>query len=467
MSSGKTIKKAVLVVAIAGYALLAFVAGMTPTSSKANTFPNANAPYQIPLDESPKEQALYLYEVLKEHDYSKLEIHLRRYVPELRKIDEEDIEPLDDIVTLALTATNPEVSEAFDLMIKGGRRGWGSFNTELQILFWLAEQNEFKKDDTLAQAIAMTHGLYVSIGTKEVKEAVRKDTKELLDFFRETSEWQKENFDYDLDKYPLETLVSLAWRGNRTMKSGIPWSKLSLTKYSGSSLPNVVYEKTTVSTATLRAMRKEAARLGWLSQDVNITASRMENYFFGWGSTEHWTFIEPPNNERDEQGYITTDNVDYQFNVNYLLGGRGHGDCGAETALVDSWLKSLGIATICTWRYVKKKGISVWGHREGSFASHEHVLYFDPESETWRATKLQYSSSWPGVFDSGPIQNWIFLPPVNQRAYLRYYSRETSSSIGKGNMLHVIDDIEVGKLRELYQMGIPTSDLKEWILYDR
>ncbi len=159
MSSDNIVRKAVLGLTIGGFTLLTLVIAIAHADSTTNVFPNPGVPYQIPVDEFPKEQALYLYEVLKEYDYAQLEIHLRRYVPELRKIDEEDIEPLDDIVTLALTARNPEVREAFDLMTKGGRRGWGSFNTQLQILFWLAEQNEFDKDDTLAQAIAVVNGL--------------------------------------------------------------------------------------------------------------------------------------------------------------------------------------------------------------------------------------------------------------------------------------------------------------------
>lgn len=75
---------------------------------------------------------------------------------ELRKLPElTNATAVAKITYLALNATNPEVKEAFELMIKGGTpdpRDFSyavpSYNTELQVLYWLACQNEFKKDDT-------------------------------------------------------------------------------------------------------------------------------------------------------------------------------------------------------------------------------------------------------------------------------------------------------------------------------
>jgi len=84
------------------------------------------------------------------------------------------------ITYLAMNATNPEVKEAFELMMKGGTPSPGDFsytvpdyNTELQVLYWLACRNELKQDDTLALSIAMVHGLWVTMGDQQVREAVK------------------------------------------------------------------------------------------------------------------------------------------------------------------------------------------------------------------------------------------------------------------------------------------------------
>jgi hypothetical protein len=117
---------------------------------------------------------------------------------ELRKLpDFSNATAVAKIAYLALNATNPEVKEAFELMMKGGTPDPRDFtytvpnyNTELQVLYWLALQNEFKKDDTLALALAMVNGLWITMGDDQVRDAVIKDTDGLLSFGRETAELQ-------------------------------------------------------------------------------------------------------------------------------------------------------------------------------------------------------------------------------------------------------------------------------------
>ncbi len=87
---------------------------------------------------------------------------------ELRKLPElTNATAVAKITYLALNATNPEVKEAFELMIRGGTPDPGdysyqvpNYNTELEVLYWLANRIEFKRNDVLTQAIAMTHGLW-------------------------------------------------------------------------------------------------------------------------------------------------------------------------------------------------------------------------------------------------------------------------------------------------------------------
>jgi len=133
------------------------------------------------------------------------------------------------ITFLALNATNPEVKEAFELMIKGGTPDLGDFkyrvpeyNTQLQVLYWLASQNEFKRDDTLVLALATANGFWVTIGDEEVRQAVKRDTGNLLPYFRETNELQKRRGHPLLEDYPLEAKICLTWTANAAPYGFVP-----------------------------------------------------------------------------------------------------------------------------------------------------------------------------------------------------------------------------------------------------
>jgi hypothetical protein len=130
------------------------------------------------------------------------------YVPlarELRELpDSSNATAVAQIVYLALNATissrpsGPEVKEALELIIRGGTPSRSdfsyavpSYNTELQVLYWLASSTQFKRDDTLALAIAMSNGFWVTVGDDQVRNAVKNDTSSLLAFLRETDAHQE------------------------------------------------------------------------------------------------------------------------------------------------------------------------------------------------------------------------------------------------------------------------------------
>ena len=97
---------------------------------------------------------------------------------ELRELpDSSNATAVAQIVYLALNATissrpsGPEVNEALELIIRGGTPSRSdfsyavpSYNTELQVLYWLASSTQFKRDDTLALASAMSNGFWVTVG---------------------------------------------------------------------------------------------------------------------------------------------------------------------------------------------------------------------------------------------------------------------------------------------------------------
>jgi hypothetical protein len=148
-----------------------------------------------------------------------------RYVQlatELRKLpDLGNATAVAKITYLALNARNPEVKEAFQLMMFGGTpapqdltyvQSVSNFNTEPEVLYWLACQNRFKEDDTLVLATAMTHGLWVTMGDWDVMQAVHKDVSDFLVFLRTIADVQRERGYFNLESYPLEAKICLAWR---------------------------------------------------------------------------------------------------------------------------------------------------------------------------------------------------------------------------------------------------------------
>jgi len=118
-------------------------------------------------------------------------------LPEYNQNNLQSIKALEDIIFLAKSSEqyekfedrfipkkiskSREVYEGFELMLKCGilEKGYFSYevpdyNTELQCLWCLVEQNEFKDYDTLAKAIAMNHGSFITMETDKVKNSVKR-----------------------------------------------------------------------------------------------------------------------------------------------------------------------------------------------------------------------------------------------------------------------------------------------------
>jgi hypothetical protein len=114
-------------------------------------------------------------------------------------------------------------------MMKGGTPDPRDFkspvpdhNTELQVLYWLACQSEFKKDDTLALEISLVNGIWVATGLDEAGSAVRNDTAQVLSYFREMSRLQQDRSYPNLESYPLEAKTCLVSTGGYSTVRGGP-----------------------------------------------------------------------------------------------------------------------------------------------------------------------------------------------------------------------------------------------------
>ena len=388
------------------------------------------------------------------------------------------------ITYLALNATNPEVKEAFQLMIKGGTPAPGdfkyavpNFNTELEVLYWLALQNEFKKDDTLALAIAMDHGIYVTMGTGEVRQAVLKDSNDLLRFFRETNERQKTNDEPQLEDYPLEAKVALAWRGSWTASpEGGPFSLSSnsngcggacvhqSTDFTSRKVELFHYNWNMVSLDTLRSLRALIEKNGWYRGSVTRTVNFLDGYFFNgvWGMPNgHWNFTDSWDSKITIDGVEVASrnfvNVNFQYRY-FLEHGYGIGVCQEEATFVDALLKSYGIASLPDgWEKVTN------GQVEGDGA----VLYFDPPSSTWKGAELR-STKWNNNTGSTLTGYSVLKPPVIQPQFLRWHRNPEEANnlpVYVANSRHW----EVITFQEMYNDltgGIGTSIIKNWLLYE-
>jgi hypothetical protein len=367
---------------------------------------------------------------------------------ELRKLpDLTNATAVAKITYLALNATNPEVKEAFQLMIKGGTPSQSdfsytvpSYNTELQVLYWLACQNEFKKDDTLALAIAMVNGLWVTMGDEQVSQAVYNDTSQLLRFFRETNELQQQRGYWQLEDYPLEAKLCLAWTGNIALARDYNGADLGVPKFRNQRYPIEAYEWVAVSPQTLRDMRREAlssvdrlgspiAKVDWSSKDTGDSIRKLEEYFIFSG--KQYTHLET-----DDPAYLAlirnpidgilvesdqVRGVNWQFYERYMKGQKWVGDCTAAAAWLDGWAKSMGIATDFWWRGAWVKDFQdnvVW-------RPHGDILFYDPPEHKWYAYPEHFNPLNPfnPTFSEFETPNdkyflHIWKMPVDQRGIL-------------------------------------------------
>jgi hypothetical protein len=389
-------------------------------------------------------------------------------------VSDVDIEALSDIYLLWKNAKNPEVEEAFKLIVIDGiyqkigvRYQVPKYNTELEILFWLAEQNEFKQDDTLALAIAMVNGLYVSLGNDEVKNAVNKDVNDLLVFFRETDDWQKERQIYQLEDYPIEAKIALAWLGNDLGRGGHMHYKLISGGYSSKNPINIHsflmnqykpinladYKWQTVDIETLRKMREFLYQNKMIYRDVSFFVSELEEYLYFSGARNHWVFTEPNDKMIDVDNEKTVNhnmnNADFEFQ-NLLKCGWGIGVCDDEMVLVDAFLKSCGIPSIAMVR--------TYGKKDGS--NHTHILYYEHKSNTWKAYLKQ--------INVGLSLNWnvyIFKPPIKRYNYFKDHQDSNQLYIKLLNTYYRILKADGWEISKMIISGIPTSEMKQWFLY--
>jgi hypothetical protein len=419
--------------------------------------------------------------------YPELASELKK-LPELAplNVNEKSLEGLEDIYGLLLTAkpyTNyndrfksdipkeNETWEAFELMIAGGTPDpkdytypVPNYNTELQALLWIAEQNEFKKNDTLAQSIAMDNGLYITIGDEQVKRAVYKDMNDLIGFFRETNLWQLENGYYLLENYPLEAKIALAWTGNQTP---VYAKTHSLSFFMDKPLDIKSYNWNTVSISTLRKMKDIAEQKKWLSKNVVETIGNIENYFYfnrGYSNSTHWNFTSPGSRrdkwiivDGERVGNFFVGNMDYLFN--YFSGhDQSFGGCNDEASWVNTWGIAIGIATYPLQLL-----------RIDLLTSHNFLIYYSPQTSSWTSYNKQLDFWWAPMDDKMIFS--IFRPPISLSGYPGYIRHwedplyDDSIYVDNKSYSLIERGIEIKSIKEMISLGILSTQIKQWLFY--
>jgi hypothetical protein len=416
--------------------------------------------------------------------YPELANELRK-LPEVYENTQQSQIAIQRIATLALQSTDPEVKEAFQIILRGGTSpplsytvpGW---NTELQALYWLAEQNEFKENDKLAQAIAMANGIWISLGTDEVRQAVYTDINDLLNFFRETNEIQKgfsdNQHDYQLEHYPLDALVALAWTGNDLGRGGhIHYCLISKSNCIPSDVPLNIhhfiengirnvnlkdYQWNTVSVQTLREMGQTVSDQQWLGVDLTQTVDNLESYFYVGPNAPgfdfaHWTFTEPNDGFIVVNGETTINhnmnNANFEFQ-HFTETHGGIGVCDDNMATINAFLKSRGIASTALVR--------TYGTVDG--LNHTHAIYFDPISKAWKANQSELMT---GFSDAGFSTNWnvyIFKPPVLQHNYFQTQPDSKQTFMIMLDLYYKMLGIGSDKVTEMFSNGAPSSIVQDW-----
>jgi hypothetical protein len=382
---------------------------------------------------------------------------------ELRKLpDLTNATAVAKITHLALNGTNPEVKEAFDLMIEGGTPDPRDFkytvpkyNTELQVLYWLALQNEFKKDDTLALAIAMVNGLWVTMGDNQVREAVKKDTSDLLAFFRETNEIQKARGYPHLEDYPLEAIIILVDRTAKFPENQVNTVEIGLLNKRIASIDE--YEMSNVSLETLRKARDFLNSKNLVGNNPTDTFSNIEKYFYMTleytevfsPSRSHWRYIDWREPEAKEVG---RGDVDRQFRY-FWNNGYFRGGCADNAQVVNAFGMSVGIPVNMVYRIDMKTG-----------GDHAFPIYYEPISKTWRGYYGDVSLGAPSDYSQPQVVN-IFRPPVQQKGYLDWSWVDRRGYVNAGFFAYT----ELASFREFLRLlsreGITTGQMKQWLLY--
>lgn len=415
---------------------------LSSTSSKSVTTTTATTQWVNIGEVKPVSYYLSLLESNGTSPYVQLAAELRK-LPDLSNAT-----AVATITYLALNASNPEVEEAFQLMVKGGAP---SYNTELEALYWLATRNQFKKDDTTALAIVMVDGLYITIGNDQTRNQVRVDDDVMLNAAREISKWQKQmGMPYNLENYPLIAKLCWAWRGG--MSPNVPTrTQFTLTsdKYQSQKLDLFGYKWMTSDPNKMSEKRTWLINNGLVKSSITGTEQAIERYLY-FPRGPHWMYSNGKQNLPDVvvngvtiPGSWGINNPDLEFE-NLVTNGYGIGNCRDEAITADALLKSIGIA-------------SDFMENTVSCDSHTFAIFFDPARNVWTVSEDQIDVEREFA---GMDLFYIFVPPFDQHSYLKAWAvNQPQPHLFAGNQYYMKFFDAFQTVRDMLTAGIPSTTL--------
>jgi hypothetical protein len=364
------------------------------------------------------------------------------------------------IIDLALNATNQEIKDAFDLMVKCGTPNQKDFahavpswNVQVWGLYHLAEDIGFERDDVIALSIAIVDGVFRVVGDDQVRSQVRRDGSNMLRFSRNVMTWQKDRGMIPLSHLPLDAALHWAWRGTTTMcrsgKAAYGGGPYPLQAFVRKKMTIDAYLWDTIGPNTLRDMAADAERLGWCkSCNIDSIVGVIEDYLYFSKGQVNWeyhyvkmdgTSDTISNVDGVDVEFGEVQNTDWLYYQRFKKGLPGVGCCVAETAFVDAWLKSVGISCNSIGRAPKY----------ARYTGHGHAIYYDPILGVWKAYDRQVQL---GLTSNGRALDVqvlrIRVLPINC-VFDRYYVLE----------------MDLGQIRSMFvQVGVSSAKIKEWLL---
>ena len=392
----------------------------------------------------------YLLNLLDGHTYQSLAVELSE-LPQLRSADQNTVEALADIVNLALNATDSRVRTAFDWMLADGNP-W-----KLHALYRLARVDEFEPNDRLALMVANEFG-YWALLTSEDPDVPLQDAPKMLSQGRQASDLQESlGWSYTLRDLDNCSLAVWAWTGNYSASGGRVFPlrhnpQLSVKAYAWNSID--VEE-------TLSEMRQVALKRGWVGSSPTETIGRIEYYFYfdrgpQGGNSSHWQYASDANGhqliEVDGMQVANHDlnNVDFVWN-HYMRTGKGIGECGDNTILVDAIAKSLGIPVTQVIRQATDSERVLDSHMFPLYRAANTWTAYDKELDIGSGSQLQYTV-------------YVGRPPMNQNGYLDYWLEEPHRVRWFGNMYFTLEgQLNTRQIKKIFGEGVPSGEVESWL----
>ena len=191
---------------------------------------------------------------------------------------------------------------------------------------------------------------------------------------------------------------------------------------------------------------------GFILASTSETVTYLERWLYSPDFGVHWEYASGDDMILvDGFPHVNHDigNPDFTFN-DLLEDDVAVGDCGDETTIVGALLSSIGIPSMPVAMQAKNGSLS-----------HYWVMYYEPETNTWKAFKDHLNAFIDKPF---ALHYYTYRPPVRYPGFLNYAWHGTGDArYWDGGMVHR-QELTPEQIKQMLSSGIPTSQAKGWML---